>query len=463
VADAPSPDERSRGGVVTHRVFLECTSTHASRYNTGIQRAVRNLVRECMAMAGPWTCVPVVYNGRYLEPIEGLELHEGPGDTRPKTNLVDRLRRGFHLARHGAVRAIPSARLRQALHSQRVEYGLRRVVYATQNARRWIRSFGSKTRPRLDFRRGDTLVLLDSTWSIDFTAELRRARVAGAAVWVVVNDLIPIEYPELAPEGTPILLDKWLRRTVPCTSGLLGISRSVADGLRAHLSKTGLVGTGAASALPIDYFYLGAGLDRIVVDSRALDAVTDAFQRETGSVYVVVGTIEPRKNHSRILDAFDDLWSKGEAVNLFIFGRLGWRSDELARRIRGHPQFGRRLVWFEAGTDAELDYAYRHAAALIFASECEGFGLPMVEAMQYGLPVLASDIPVFREIGADYPCYFDAHSERALRDAICQFEAEAASGTGNRIPQHWLSWPESARMLLEKLTARSATQGGEGG
>jgi O-antigen biosynthesis alpha-1,2-rhamnosyltransferase len=457
VAEASSREERPRGGVGAHRVFLECTSTHASRYNTGIQRAVRNLVRASMAIDGPWICVPVVYNGRYLEPIAGLaEPNEVRGDVAPETNPVDRLRRSFHFARRAVTRAIPSVRLRKALHSQRVEYGLRRVVYTVQNARRWMCSFRAGALPRVDFRRGDILVLLDSTWSVDFTGELRRARAAGAAVWVVVNDLIPIEYPELAPEGTPILLDKWLRRTVRCASGLLGISRSVAEGLRAHLSRTGLTGTESTAALSIDYFYLGAGLDRFVVESHALDVVTEAFHREKGSVYIVVGTIEPRKNHSRILDVFDDLWSKGAAVTLFIFGRLGWRSEELARRIRGHAQLGRRLVWFESGTDAELDYAYRKASALIFASECEGFGLPLVEAMQYGLPVLASDIPVFREIGGDYPHYFDPHDGRALHDAICRFEAVGA-GSGapsyTRVPQHWLSWTDSARMLLEKLTA----------
>ena len=81
-----------------------------------------------------------------------------------------------------------------------------------------------------------------------------------------------------------------------------------------------------------------------------------------------------------------------------MFGRPGWRLDRLARRIRKHPQFGQRLIWFETGSDAELDYAYRHASALIFASRCEGFGLLLVLAMHYGLPVIASDIPVFREI-----------------------------------------------------------------
>jgi glycosyltransferase involved in cell wall biosynthesis len=415
-----------------------------------------------MSLGGSWTCVPVIYNGRYLEPIAGLgDPSEVSDDTGSRLTSVDRLRLGFHLARHGATRAFPSSRLRLALHSQRLEYALRRVVYAAQNARRWIRSFRAETGARVDFRQGDTLVLLDSTWSVDLTRELRRARTAGAEVWVVVNDLIPIEYPDLAPEGTPILLDKWLRRTVPRASGLLGISRSVADALRVHLARIGLIDAKSTSALPIDHFYLGSGLDCIVTAPHALDGVTAAFGREPDNTYIVVGTIEPRKNHSRILDAFDVLWSEGTMVNLFIFGRLGWRSEDLARRIRRHAQFGHRLVWFESATDAELEYAYRHAAALIFASQCEGFGLPLVEAMQYGLPVLASDIAIFREIGADYPSYFDPRDPRGLSEAIRRLQSVSGSPDArpvDRVPRHWLSWTDSARMLLEKVTAKSAGQ-----
>src|SRR5205085_8265062 len=97
---------------VAHCVFLECTSTHSSRYNTGIQRAVRNLVRASMTTAGPWVCVPVVYNGRFLEAIGGLaEFGVSTPGANQQTNLVDRLRQGFHLARRTFMRAVPSKRL----------------------------------------------------------------------------------------------------------------------------------------------------------------------------------------------------------------------------------------------------------------------------------------------------------------------------------------------------------------
>lgn len=457
VVEGPAGSEHARDDSVARRVFLECTSTHSSRYNTGIQRAVRNLVRASTLIDGPWACVPVIFNGRYLEPIASLSESAGAPHIVARETRVDRLRRGFHFARHAVTRVIPSVKLRSMLHSQRVEYGLRRIVYATLNARRWMRSFKAAASPEVDFHAGDTLVLLDSTWNVDLSSELRRARAAGAAVWVVVNDLIPVEYPDLAPEGTPILLDKWLRRTVPYASGLLGISRTVADGLRTHLLRTGLGGA-APAAPPIDFFYLGAGLGRIAAGAHALDEVTRVFLRNRGPVYLVVGTLEPRKNHSRILDGFDQLWSEGAEVNLVIFGRLGWRSEKLALRIREHPQFGRRLIWFESGTDAELDYAYRHASALIFASECEGFGLPLVEAMQYGLPVLASDIAVFREIGGDYPRYFDQHDPRSLPNAIRRFEL-VSRASAPRVPGHWLSWADSARMMLEKLGADMTAAG----
>jgi hypothetical protein len=64
-------------------------------------------------------------------------------------------------------------------------------------------------------------VLLDATWGTDLSRELRRARVAGARVSTVVQDLIPINHLEFASEGLPLLFDAWLQRTIPLSDGLL--------------------------------------------------------------------------------------------------------------------------------------------------------------------------------------------------------------------------------------------------
>jgi len=428
------------------RVFLECTSTLASRYNTGIQRAGRNLVNAALAAPGPWTCTAIVYNGRHFAAIDGLP-RQAPSAT-GRASATDRLRRMFHRMRAGTIRVLPGAVVRDALHSQRVEYALRRLVHGAQNTGRWLRSFGASAGPRVEFRRGDVLVLLDPSWTVDLSGELERARAAGAEIWIVVNDLIPVDHPDLAPEGTPILMDKWLRRVVPFAHGMLGISGTVARDLTAHLARMGL------PALPrIDHFYLGAGLDAVHTSAAALDAIAKACIDPGAGVYLTVGTVEPRKNHALLLDTFEHLWADGIDARLLIFGRLGWRSDALARRMREHVQSGRLLVWFEAGADVELDYAYRHVSALIFASRCEGFGLPLVEAMHYGLPVLASEIDVFREIGADYPAYFSLDDPRALDSLLRQRLELVASAPPGRAPaRQWLSWADSARMLLEKVT-----------
>jgi O-antigen biosynthesis alpha-1,2-rhamnosyltransferase len=423
------------------RVWLECTSTRASRYNTGIQRAGRNLVNASLSTARPWLCTAVFYNGRFFEEIDSLPK----AATERRRSGIDVLRQSFHHARALTLRIAPAAY--DALHSQRLEYELRRFLHGIQNACRWAYSLTVPQVRRVQFRRGDVLVLLDPSWSIDLSRELKRAKDEGVRIWMVVNDLIPIVHPELAPEGTPILMDKWLRQVVPLAHGALGISRSVAIELRTHLEDIGLGGH-----LRIDHFYLGAGLGEIEPSASHVAAITDIFAGGR-RVYLIVGTIEPRKNHAMVIDTFERLWASGSSAKLLIFGRLGWRSDDLARRIRGHRELGRRLLWVEAGTDSELDFAYRHATALLFPSRCEGFGLPLVEAMRYGLPVLASDIPVFREIGGDYPRFFDADARGALEHAIRQLELGLEPTVGiRRIPRAWLSWLESAQLLLQKVT-----------
>lgn len=426
------------------RVWLECTSTERTRYNTGIQRAARNLVDASLDSSQEWACRPIVHNGRFFEAIDGLpDLATGA-----RRSSVDFLRLGFHRVRVLSLRIAPFAHA--ALHSPWLEYALRRSVYGFQNALRWGRSLTVPASRRVQFSPGDVLVLLDPAWSVDLTHELRRAKREGAIIWMVVNDLIPIQSPQLAPEGRQILMDKWLRQVVPLADGALGISMSVAADLRAHLDAIGI-----GQHLRVDYFYLGAGLGEIDGSNGDLAELARIFSG--GRVYLMVGTIEPRKNHAMVIDAFERLWKDGSKAKLLVVGRLGWRSDELARRLASHPERGRRLLWLDTGSDAQLDFAYRRASALIFPSLCEGFGLPLVEAMRYGLPVIANDIAVFREVGGAFPRYVNVSAAGALELAIREFENELENkpernGPTRRQAASWISWRESAQMLLTKVT-----------
>jgi hypothetical protein len=79
------PPAESRGAPDTRRVFLECTSSSTSRYNTGIQRAGRNLVNASLAAPGPWLCTAIVYNGRYFEAIDGLPARAAPARNRTES------------------------------------------------------------------------------------------------------------------------------------------------------------------------------------------------------------------------------------------------------------------------------------------------------------------------------------------------------------------------------------------
>ena len=110
-------------------------------------------------------------------------------------------------------------------------------------------------------------------------------------------------------------------------------------------------------------------------------------------------------------------------ASLCIVGRIGWLCEELVSRIVRHPQYNRSLFMFNDLSDAELEYCYQHAKGLIFPSHAEGFGLPVVEALQHGLHVLVSDIPIHREVGREFCTYFDPQSPAALARLVCGVEA----------------------------------------
>ncbi len=121
--------------------------------------------------------------------------------------------------------------------------------------------------------------------------------------------------------------------------------------------------------------------------------------------FLMVGTLEPRKNHALLLKLWDilaqDLPAR-DMPRLDILGQKGWRGDDIAEEIGGHPQFGKTVFLDTAAGDDALGQAYRRADTLLYPTLAEGFGLPPYEGLAHGLLPICSDLPVLRSgLGAD--------------------------------------------------------------
>ena len=119
--------------------------------------------------------------------------------------------------------------------------------------------------------------------------------------------------------------------------------------------------------------------------------------------------------------------------------------------MKKHPELHRRLFWFKDLSDAELAYCYRHARGLISASLGEGSGLPLIEALASGLPVLASDIAVFREIGGEAIRYFAVSDDAALAEHVRNLLGTEV--VEPNIPTAVLGWRDCTETLFERVMA----------
>jgi glycosyltransferase involved in cell wall biosynthesis len=279
-----------------------------------------------------------------------------------------------------------------------------------------------------------------------FYAQLKRI---GVQVYFVVYDLLPVQASQFFVPEANALFTGWLN-AIAEADGLMCISRSTADDLMEWLGGSSLHRT---RPLKIGWFHLGANVAESVPSVGVPEEAPELLQRlASQSTFLMVGTIEPRKGKTQTLHAFEKLWAKGINVNLVIVGKQGWMVEALIEEIRHHPENGKRLFWLSGISDEYLEKLYAASRCLISASSGEGFGLPLIEAADHKIPILARDLPVFREVAGANAYYFDGETPEALAEAVQAWIALDETGKAPQsgaIPR--LTWKQSTKSLLDVL------------
>ena len=171
----------------------------------------------------------------------------------------------------------------------------------------------------------------------------------------------------------------------------------------------------------------------------------------TPGYILFVGTVEPRKNLALVIRALALLRASGVRRQFVVAGRLAWGAVEL-NRLLDEEQLRDAVVFTDHISDGELANFYRQAVFLVQPSVHEGFGLPVVEAMALGCPVLASDIPAHREVLGDAGMYFSTKDALALAKGMARLladdHARAAMRLRALVRSEEFTWAETARRTL---------------
>jgi glycosyltransferase involved in cell wall biosynthesis len=303
----------------------------------------------------------------------------------------------------------------------------------------------------ISYRAGDVYLCLDLLMDVLPYKQtyLDTMRAHGVSIFFVVYDLLILQLPHCFVESLQAHYMKWIH-AVAQYDGAICISHAVADDLGKWLDKNA---PPRKRPFRIGAFHLGADIDQSMPSTGFPENPALRIESlEASPNFLMVGTLEPRKGHAQTLDAFELLWAAGVQANLIIVGKHGWLVDDLATRLVNHPELGRRLLWLEGVSDEYLEHLYTHCDCLVAASYGEGFGLPLIEAAQYKLPIIARDLPVFNEVAGEFAWYFKGTTAQDIADRLTEW---LKLYEHNQHPQSgempWLTWKGSAQQLIGEI------------
>jgi glycosyltransferase involved in cell wall biosynthesis len=316
-----------------------------------------------------------------------------------------------------------------------------------------------------DLNMGDILYMPDlCPWFLlqaEHAGFFQQLKNRGLFISSVVHDLLPVFRPDFFTDGIDICHEKWLEAITGFSNQIICVSGSVASEYKTWLNQKN---PGKDKNPAVHFIHHGADIESSVPSRGLPENIPELIKTKTEApCFIMVGTLEPRKGHLQVIRAFDLLWADNKDVNLIFIGKECWTHlpdierrtvPEIMKTIRNHGQLNKRLFWLGGASDELLQQAYEASNCLIFASEGEGFGLPLIEGVRHGLPIIARDIPVFREIAGNKAHYFRGLEPEALAAALLEWlslyqRGEHPASTDIK----WITWAENVEQLKEILTS----------
>lgn len=267
------------------------------------------------------------------------------------------------------------------------------------------------------------------------------ASVSGPRI-AIFYDAIPLQYPELTPAGTVARFPGYMRELLRF-DGIAAISETSATVLRDYWQWLGTDLPPPVKAIPLAIWPPTAA-------APVLSRPSTTFPPRL----LCVSTIEGRKNHSALLAACEKLWQEGASFELHLIGLARPDTARVAlEKIAALQQAGHPLRFTGAVSDEELRTAYGDCAFTVYPSLIEGFGLPVLESLQYGKPCICSAQGALGEVARDGGCVeLESMDAASLADAIRKLlnhPEMLASLTQAAQTRCFKTWPEYTRELTD--------------
>ena len=297
---------------------------------------------------------------------------------------------------------------------------------------------------------GDSLMFLDFSAYRDISARqaAQKIHAAGGQVFGMIYDWLPVEHPEwFVSEMFVETFLRWQTMLLECCDSICCDSVAAADATARHFRRLGIERNHPLQIYPIP---MGAEL-RLYEAISPREKIMDFIQG--GRTVLMVGTMEPRKGYDTALAAMGSLWDAGKDVRLLIVGKYGWGMETTAEKAEMLWRDEKPILWIKDADDGELSWCYAHASLLLSASLDEGFGLPIIEAAQYGLPLLLSDIPVFHEVAENHADYFPVGDSGALAEALSAWFVAETHPDSRQICLY--QWEDTAQAVFDVFDGKA--------